>query len=257
MSKIANVKRAFDCDLCDEILIDPVTLQCGNSVCKIHLQKFKKNFHCKLCTNRHRIPKGGFATNKRMKIGLDIELNTLRAEPIYEECKRKLQEVKQSVSKLELIQTYPEEYLFEYFENIKCEIEFRASTLKESIDDCSNELIHSVEEIKANSIKRSKQMDQKTSKTRVELLELVTQNLENHSELETITKNFNTFKINETNFEAIKIRADALKINFDNMLVKYKESLLENKTYQFGHDDTKVSEIFGSIEVLKQVNILC
>ncbi len=37
MFKIDKVKTLFDCSLCNQLLVDPVTIPCGNSICKKHL----------------------------------------------------------------------------------------------------------------------------------------------------------------------------------------------------------------------------
>ncbi len=39
MFKIDQVKNLFDCEQDNQLLLDPVTLPCGYSVCKIHLDR--------------------------------------------------------------------------------------------------------------------------------------------------------------------------------------------------------------------------
>ena len=58
--KIDQVKKLFDCKQCDQLLIDPVTLLCGYSVCKRHLDELLEStpkdpntFPCKLCDDEH------------------------------------------------------------------------------------------------------------------------------------------------------------------------------------------------------------
>ena len=97
MFKIDQVKYLLDCDHCNNLLVDPVAIVCGNSVCKKHLDelmeaspKESNTFLCKLCDDEHYIPKKGFAINKRFQNALDIKLNTLKLNPVYEECKREI-----------------------------------------------------------------------------------------------------------------------------------------------------------------------
>ena len=92
MYKIDSVKRLFDCDLCSETLVEPITLPCGNSICKSHLEETQE-FSCELCGSEHPIPSGGFGINKRLKMGLDIELNTLSLDPNFYACKERLEKV--------------------------------------------------------------------------------------------------------------------------------------------------------------------
>ncbi len=94
MLKIDQVKNLFDCKQCNRLLVDPVTLSCGYSVCKRHLDELlefspeeSNNFLCKLCDDEHCIPKKGFSINKSIRNALDIKLNTLKLNPVYEKCK--------------------------------------------------------------------------------------------------------------------------------------------------------------------------
>ena len=73
MFKIDQVKNLFDCEQCDQLLVDPVTLPCGYSLCKRHLDEkldrapkriklMEANtqesniFLCELCKENHYIP---------------------------------------------------------------------------------------------------------------------------------------------------------------------------------------------------------
>ena len=66
MYKVDKIKSLLDWDQCNQLLVDPVTLPCGNSICKIHLDKLysrkhksqgEKIFECELCYEEHSIPK--------------------------------------------------------------------------------------------------------------------------------------------------------------------------------------------------------
>ncbi len=102
MFKIDRVKNLFNCEQCNQLLVDPVTLSCGNSVCKGHLKQLlgvspevSNGFLCKLCGDKHSIPENGFAINKRIQDGLNIKFNTLKLNPVYEECKKEINEAKE------------------------------------------------------------------------------------------------------------------------------------------------------------------
>ena len=110
--KIDQVKKLFDCKQCDQLLIDPVTLLCGYSVCKRHLDellesnpKYLNTFSCKLCDDEHCIPKKGFAINKGIQNALDIKLNSLKLNPVYEECKTEINDAKINIQKIEILES--------------------------------------------------------------------------------------------------------------------------------------------------------
>ncbi len=99
MLKIDQVKNLFDCDQCNQLLVDPIALPCGNSVCKKHVDeerapkrikleeaspKESNFFLCELCKENHFIPDNGFAINKRIQNALDIKLNSLKLNPVYD-----------------------------------------------------------------------------------------------------------------------------------------------------------------------------
>ena len=71
MFKIDQAKSLFDCCLCNKMIVDPISLVCGNTICKIHLDKMLKDstnknnvFKCEMCNKKHCVPDGGFVVNK-------------------------------------------------------------------------------------------------------------------------------------------------------------------------------------------------
>ncbi len=94
MFKVDKIKNFFDCDLCHQVLVDPITIECGNNVCKGHLDKLLENvsretsfFRCEICQEEHSIPKSGFKVNKGLQNGLEIQFNTLKLTPIFDDKK--------------------------------------------------------------------------------------------------------------------------------------------------------------------------
>ncbi len=93
MYKVDEIKNFFDCDLCHQVLVDPITIPCGNSVCKGHLDnllmnvsKEKSFYQCEICQEEHFIPKSGFKVNKRLQNALQNQFNTfykIRIADIY------------------------------------------------------------------------------------------------------------------------------------------------------------------------------
>jgi len=47
MFKIDQAKSLFDCCLCNNMIVDPITLVCGNTICKGHIDKMIKD-----CTDK-------------------------------------------------------------------------------------------------------------------------------------------------------------------------------------------------------------
>lgn len=118
MFKIDQVKRLFDCCLCNKLLVDPITLVCGNNVCKAHLgEKLdesdeKQKFRCDLCNKYHTRPEDGFVVNKQIQKAIDINFNKLKTSPVFDECKRTLEEATQIAANIESISSDPEKSIY-------------------------------------------------------------------------------------------------------------------------------------------------
>ena len=245
MFKLDKVKSLFDCDQCHQLIVEPVTIPCGNSVCKTHLDSHQKNFTCELCREEHTVPEKGFNVNKRIQMALDIQLNTLTLDPKYDQFKKKLEEAKQTFAEVESTTKDPESFVYIYFEEIKREIDLRREELKAEIDEYSNELIEEVESTKLDLMSKSKQVDRHT--------ELV---IGSKQELDSLIRRFDNFEFNDKKFEEIKTVPGGLQQKLDAMLVAYRESLLENKEYIFRYDNKSIGEIFGSFQVSRDSKLV-
>jgi hypothetical protein len=244
METLKVEKRIFDCDLCNSLLVDPIILPCSNTICQLHINdllekrsKRKNAFICELCVDEHEVPANGFASNKRIKHQLDTKRNEMKIESGINNriCKKSVNEAENSLAKLELVHKDPENYIYEYFEDIKREVDLRREVLKDKIDSYSEEIIESIESTKLNLISISKEVDQLT----FDVTSL-------KKELSEIKEKFVTFELDDGICASIKKSIDHLKIKCDEILVDYKESLLRNTKYSFTFkDQSLVEDFFG------------
>ena len=51
---------------CGLILENPVTLLCGNTLCRQHLDEFETKFKCQFCHKQHSVPGEGFFLMKKL-----------------------------------------------------------------------------------------------------------------------------------------------------------------------------------------------
>ena len=118
MFKVDQVKSLFNCDQCSELLVGPVTIDCGNTVCKVHLDQLEgsRPYTCELCRKEHLVPKDGFAISKRIETGLQIELNQLKLSPVFYECESQIREAYRLVTHIEDLERNPEEHIQLFFE---------------------------------------------------------------------------------------------------------------------------------------------
>ena len=244
MYKIDKIKHLFDCDLCHELLVDPITLVCGNNACKKHIDMPKEttSFKCGICHDEHLIPKRGFALNKRMQDGLEIQLNALKLVPAYDECKVEIQKANENVDKIESLRKNSEIYIYEYFEDIKRQVDIRRENLKNQIDKYSDEVIQLIEKSQLNYIQLSKEAN------------VITANIDEYKEsLDYFIYQFDTLDINDKKFENIKISISVLNNNFKDIISNYQKSLLSNNEYSFNINEMPIQSVFGSFKNLKEI----
>jgi hypothetical protein len=243
MFKVDEVKASFDCDLCNKLLIDPIVLPCGNCICKAHLNELLTNisketgtFICCICKDEHQIPKNGFIIQKKLQNLIKLELNLLEPSPLYEECKKEIEEAKEKVVKIEQLKKDPESYIYDYFEDIKRQVDIRREDLKLKIDTYSDEIIKSIDNTQVNLVKLSKEVN------------LMNTNLEkSERELNILMEQFDTLKFNDKKFEEIRNKATVMNKEFRNIITQYQDSLIKNKTYSFEFKELQIEDIFGRL----------
>ena len=249
MFKIDQVKGLLDCEQCLQLLVNPITIPCGYSVCKKHLDELLENsmeenkFQCVLCQRQHVVPIEGFVINRRLQDALEIELNKFKPSQLYENCKRELNDAKDNVAKIEALNKDPETYIYDYFEEIKRLVDLRREEIKLRVDSCSDEMIRSIENSKENCVRLAKEgrrlkMDiNKQKKVLDELLE-----------------RFDRFDIDEKEFKEIKESVVLLNRSITFKIEELKCSVVGNKVYSFEIKDIDIENNFGSLKVVEKVD---
>lgn len=240
MFKFDQIKSMFNCVLCSKILVDPVGIPCGITVCQSHLKCYatQKAFQCQCCNKLHSVPNEGFFINKFIQNQLRIELNAMDINPIYEECKDEIEKANKSVEQIEETTNDSENYIYNYFEVIKRQVDIRREVLKEKIDNYSNELIQSINETRASYIKLSKETSE--LKTKIE---------NSKKELNELINQFDTLKIDEKNFHSIKNKVVALSYILKDDCIKLNSSFIGHKEYSFGYVDQQIEDIVGTLSI--------
>ncbi len=76
MFQLEKINHLFNCQICKDLLVDPIILPCGETVCNVHTEKISEE-NCLLCTEMHTSPKSGFPSNKIVKNQLDLKINKI------------------------------------------------------------------------------------------------------------------------------------------------------------------------------------
>jgi len=248
MYKIDQVKNLFDCEQCNQLLVVPVTLPCGYSVCKRHLDEKlessskKIKLDCELCEEKHFIPENGFAINKRIQNALNIKLNSLKLNPVYDECKQEINDAENNIQNIENLDKDPENYIFDYFEELKRQVDLRREQLKLQLDNSSDEIIQSIESAKENCIKLSK-----------ETIKISTEIEKSKEELTELVGRFDTFEIDNEKFEEIRESLTVLNEDLTRKLEEFKESIIGDKNYILEFQEIDIKSLFGSFKEVEKV----
>jgi len=102
----------------------------------------------------------------------------LLLSPVFHECTKEIEEAKEKMVEVELLEQNAENYIYEYFEDFKRQVDIRREDLKFKIDNHSDEIIKSLELNQKNLIQISKEVTQMTiviEKSKNELNKLITQ----------------------------------------------------------------------------------
>ena len=244
MYKVEKIKNSLDCDVCKQLLVDPMVMSCGKFFCKSHLTELlmnntsnrKNTFICGICLEEHFIPNNGFVVNDRLQELVDLQLNKLKPSAMFEECKKELENAKENVVKIELLEKNAENYIYDYFENIKRQVVIRRDGLKIEIDNYSNQIIKSVELNQKNFIKLSKEVNK------------ITENINKlKKEFNELNAQFDTLEFNDKKFEDIKASVAVVNREFNKIPAVYQESLTGNKDYTFDFKESQIEDIFGRL----------
>ncbi len=148
------------------------------------------------------------------------------SEDILEDIQRRLREI-------DVILADPDSYVYDYFEEIKRQVDLRRENLKQEIDEYSDEIIQTINQ-KQRGLAYSKGMwsEIELDSAKTEILDLLEVCDPSDCDVPTL------LQINS-------------KLNA--RLEKYKFALTGNKDYEFKLNTSSIEKIFGSFTEVEQV----
>jgi hypothetical protein len=138
---MADDKSQWQCDLneCGLFLERPITLPCGFTICKNHLETFSDIYRCKMCLEEHPIPQQGFQINKKLMKQLESKAHLSGLHKQTENALENLEEIAENCDKMCL--NDPESFIFDYFFNIRNKIDQHRESCTTKINEKSSKLI--------------------------------------------------------------------------------------------------------------------
>jgi hypothetical protein len=185
----------FKCSLCWQLLVDPIQLDLGQIVCFSHVKRL-------------------------------VNSEELQSESPSSDLLKRLQqqdprviisEARETILRLESLLVEPTCLVYEYFEQIKREIDAKRERLKFEIDEFSDELVQNVTRTQSDCMRSGgKKGSGALDKAIVD-------------ELKKAVKQYESIRCKGADFEMVNKRILGLKFKCDRMLAEYQEAFLRER----------------------------
>lgn len=137
-SNQAHSKKMFssilECDFCNLLLMEPISMQCGHTVCRDHLNpdfdEIPATFVCPFCQETQIMPKNGIRVNER----LQAMLKSYNDNPERLSIKQDLEDLKNTVEEYEMI--VPELFVHDYIAKLLNKVDLHREEVIAKIDEC-------------------------------------------------------------------------------------------------------------------------
>ena len=238
MFQFEKFNSTFKCDFCHQILDDPISLPCGETVCKSHSNEITRT-NCVFCSINHKLPRHGFPSNKKLKSQLELKANRINSNfSQFNDYKRIIEDLNKKLKEIESMQQDPENYIYEYFNELTRQVDVRRETLFEGIQRYSEEVIDQIEKLKADCMAKAKK---------------ATRNTQIMNEIETklakVNLAFNSLEMDDIKHEEIMTQKRSKEVGelIEPVLEQFKLELQGYKKYRLKTVQVEIKDVFGSV----------
>jgi len=239
MFQLEKINDLFNCNVCKGVLVDPIILPCGETVCKAHTDEINKE-KCMLCSEMHTSPQNGFPSNKIVKYQLDLEINKINLNlSQFKYYHKIIQDLNKSMKEMEAIRNDPDNYIHEYFGELARQVDLQRETLIRDINEYSDELIQKIEKLKQECVAKSKETTQ------------ITDDIDTiKSKMNELNSTFNSLEIDDIKLKEImsKKKSKELSELMGPVLKQYKFELQGKKYYKLIKNEIQLEDAFGSLD---------
>lgn len=234
------ISSIYDCNLCKNLLVDPVTVPCGNNLCKHHLDTLvaelpkKATFYrCELCQEEHQIPNKGFMVNKQLHNVLELELQN----SVFYKFFKKINETQDYMELIESLDINSDKKITEFFDDLKAQVDSRRMLLIDQIEKESSAIVESINNTQTDIMKKSREANR------------ILKNIKNpKSEFQELLESLSiSDQIEENKFEKLRINLNYIYDQFSNR-IKENDAFLSRNTkdrFNFEFEEKPISEVFG------------
>ena len=156
-----SLKNIYTCDfkLCGLYLNEPITLPCGYSICKKHIDDtIEKRFECESCGKEHVIDENDLQVNLKTEkiIQMNLHLNDQhkKVKEIFDKLSKNISDFKQS----KLFDG--EHYLSDYFFEFRNQVDLHRELFINEINNKSDKLIEQLKSLEEDYLSNMKHLNQ-------------------------------------------------------------------------------------------------
>jgi len=237
MFQLEKINDLFNCSVCQSVIVDPILLPYGETVCKAHTDEISKG-KCILCREIHKAPHHGFPSNKIVTNLLEKRVNKISLNfSQFNDYRKIIHDLNKNLKEMETIQNDPENYIFEYFGELTRQVDLRRETLIEDIHKYSDELIQKIEKLKQDCVAKLKEASK------------ITDDLDTiNGKMNVLKSTFNSLEIDDTKLEEIMSKKKSKEVSdlMEPVLKQCKYELQGKKYYKLLTNEFKLEDIFGT-----------
>lgn len=133
MQKMNKFEELLKCKVCQSTFKEPVLLPCYETVCQkdLALEAGKYSIQCTFCGDEHVANESkGFPVDKRTQDFLNLYFDQLIHGAEYKSGKDCIEDMNAKFKEVETLEKDPQNYIYEYFLELKTKVCFNFSLLK-------------------------------------------------------------------------------------------------------------------------------
>ena len=164
----------------------------------------------------------------------------------------KIEQIESLMQQLNHLKSSPDAFIYDYFENVKREVDLRREILKQEIDKCSDQMIEQIEKSKSDCLNLNAKIEDISAEMYTLTQELNQLKGRFNSQLKIpvdfdFSKKSKSYRKSQSQSLMIERELAELERKFEQRIQAYKSSMLQNKAYSFECNEKNFGEEFGKI----------
>lgn len=240
-----KISTSLKCVFCTEILLKPVTLPCGHSICQKHTETNNERITCAQCGSNHL--NKGFCVSEALEKIIASQLASLDFGNVHKEARSSCAKLRDVLDRITLVLKDPNFYTHEEINELKNRIVLKNEEFKFKLEEATQKLLDSLEKYNDNCKQYLNSVDYEKNAN----IMLEARN-EAEKELEERLLILNEIKLNESDWKQIQADTDQKCNDLKQKLNEFQQQLLlerleENKRNINMFEKINVDSIFENL----------